>query len=360
MSYRESPLQDSAVGTVERIDKWGGKTYGGRVPSFLGLAERTGGLYLEGDAPMTVEEGLASLPDLDYEVKLEPLTVQLRDERGRMGKRLELPRHFATVLHYADGRDPVAVAPVGTRYEPIQIRDGLSFGDEIVREGEGFLKALGVYGDPIGARAYAAFDMGRMLVGGEDRHDLYVVVTTSHDGSSGLSVRIVPLRFRCTNETSMHYGRRSTRYTIRHMRGAHGRVQEAREILKLTFDARDAYAAKAEELLRIRVTPDQFRLYGRQVFGIEEADEKLSKRALHEAYAKDEELLAILASETNDFGRGTAYAAYQAIVEDLDWVSRVYGAKSAEDATVRRWNRSMNGQLDATKNRAWDLAFALA
>ncbi len=360
MSYRESPLQDSSVGTVERIEKWGGKTYGGRVPSFLGLAEKTGGLYLEGNAPMTVEEGLAKLPDLDYEVKLEPLTVQLRGEHGRMGKRLPLPRHFATVLHYADGRDPVAVAPVGSRYEPIQIRDGLAFGDEIVREGEGYLKALGVYGEPTGARAYAAFDLGDMTVAGQDAHELYVVVTTSNDGSSGLSVRVVPLRLRCTNETSMHFGRRSTRYTIRHMRGAKGRVQEARETLRLAFQVRDDYAAEAEKLLKIKMTPDQFRLYGRQVFGIDASDEKLSKHALTFAHAKDEELLAILASDTNDFGRGTAYAAYQAVVEDVDWVARVNGAKSADDATFRRWNRAMLGQLDAVKTRAWDMAFQLA
>ena len=82
----------------------------------------------------------------------------------------------------------------------------------------------------------------------------------------------------------------------------------------------------------------------------------MSKRSLSLVNARGEQLLALLDSPTCEFGKGTAYAGYQAVTEFMDHFGTVRGG---EDAATRRAVRIMAGELDAAKTRAFSLAAAL-
>src|SRR3954468_10697105 len=220
--YRHSPLADEAPGVVETVTPWAGQTMGGRVPAFIGLAQRTGGVFLEtstnGESVPTVAERLVQV-GLDYEVTLEDLkvTVPGMNADGEFEVREEpMPHHRATVARYPDGRI-TPFGPVGTRYTPIQNMTVANLGQTVVDGGDGSLVAIGAYGDPIGSHVYMAFDLGDFTVGGSDLHKLALTLDTAHDGSGGLTASADPTRVRCTNACSGMFGRRrGSSYTIRH------------------------------------------------------------------------------------------------------------------------------------------------
>ena len=369
--YRNSPLaaEAPAAGTVETITRWDGHTMGGRVPAFMGLAQRTGGVYLEN--PPSVQDALRAT-GLDFEVRLETVEAVVTETSAAMvdgelvevpvEKRLAIPRYRATVAHYADGRDPVAITPwVSPRYTPVQNTDALQWGQNIVDGGAGSLVALGAYGDPVGSKTYAAFDLGDFTVGGKrggDEHKLYLTVTNSHDGSGGLTARVAPIRLMCTNETPIYFGKGSMnpRFTMKHTAGVGGRVAEAQAALAMAREYKDTLVDAMGSLLDVRMTENDFIAYTRQVFGVKGEPTDWSRRAATVNQAREDVLTGILNSDTCDYGRGTAYGAFQAVAEYADHFSGVRG--SDDEKVARRQERLMEGSQDALRQRAWDLLAA--
>lgn len=368
-SYRNSdlPTDAPAAGTVETITQWSGHTMGGRVPAFMGLAQRTGGVYLEN--PPSVQDALKAT-GLDFEVRLETVEAVVTESAPGMSetgelvevqveKRLAIPRYRATVAHFHDGRDPVAITPwVSPRYTPVQNTDALQWGQNIVDGGAGSLVALGAYGDPVGSKTYAAFDLGDFTVGGKrggDAHKLYLTVTNAHDGSGGLTARVAPIRLACTNETPIYFGKgtRNPRFTMKHTAGVGGRVAEARQALEMAREYTDTLVDAMGSLLDVQMTENEFIAYTRQVFGVKGQPSDWSKRAATVNQAREDVLTGILASPTCDYGRGTAYGAFQAVAEYADHFSGVRG--SDDEKVARRQERLMEGSQDVMRQRAWDL-----
>lgn len=357
-------------GQGQAFAAWKGKTLGffgadlgsaapsdGRVPAFLGLAERTGGVYVEN--PPSVADALKQT-GLDFEVKHEPITagrsedVLADDASGLVsrptGEQLPMTEWVATVAYPRDGGQPFAIAPTSKLYTIVQNEEALAVGDQI---SDGRLVALGAYGKPAGSKVYAAYELGEGInIGGGDPYRTFVTITTSHDRSGGLVALLAPIRLGCTNQTyATFHGRAVPRFTIRHTGLAKYKVSEARRVLGLAESYMEAFATEAETLLAEKQTKDQFIVYARHVFGVKDED-KMTERSKTIARLRDEQLLEILASQTNEFGRGTAYAGYQAVVEHMDHFGTVRGT----DPVQARQERILSGQLDTLKERAWNLA----
>jgi hypothetical protein len=340
----------------------------GRVPAFLGLAERSGGVYLErtGDNPPTVAEAMRRC-GLDREVRKEPLSVHtsaeapvVTDDGGLAMERVPTgdtvampPRWVATVSYPRDGGAPTPMAPCSPKYTVIQDDTALDVGDAL---SEGRLVALGTWDG--GAKTYGAWELGEgMSIGGGDPYRNFVTIVNTHDGNGTYGL-LAPIRLGCTNQTNATFGRKATpRFTIRHVGEARFKLEEARRILGLSKTYLEVMAEESEALLQIPMGKDRFLVYAKEVWGMNKPEEDLSKRSLSLVNARGEELLAMLDSPTCEFGKGTAYAGYQAVVEYLDFAGTVRGGDSPEE---RRFTRIMTGELDAAKTRAWSLAAALA
>lgn len=340
----------------------------GRVPAFLGLAERSGGVYLErtGDNPPTVAEAIKRV-GLDREVRKEALSFQPTAEAPVAtddgGLTMELvptgdplpmpPRWVATVSYPRDGGAPTPLAPCSPRYTVIQDDRALETGDAL---SEGRLVALGQWDN--GAKTYGAWELGDgITIGGGDPYRNFVTIVNTHDGNGTYGL-LAPIRLGCTNQTNATFGRRATpRFTIRHVGEARFKLEEARRILGLSKQYMEALAEESENLLAIPMNTDRFLVYAKEVWGVKKADDDLSKRSLSLVEARADQLVAILDSETCEFGRGTAYAGYQAVTEYMDFYGTVRGG---DDAASRRWTRIMTGELDNAKTRAWTLAAASA
>jgi phage/plasmid-like protein (TIGR03299 family) len=103
-------------------------------------------------------------------------------------------------------------------------------------------------------------------LGGEDEHDLYVVLRASHDGTRAIEVNLLPLRGACMNMLpAANFGRSDRgynakarqRWSVRHTKNMRVKLEQARAVI----DGTEAYAAAfnemAERLAAIELTLEQ-------------------------------------------------------------------------------------------------------
>lgn len=359
MTYRtstEAGLPQTNTGTVETITQWDGHTMGGRVPAFVGLAQRTGGVYLEeADKPLSVPDAMRQV-GLDFDVKLEGIQavvdepVVTADGPTTVRRTIDMPRYRASTGHFRDGAIR-PFGPVSPRYQPIQPVEIAALGDDVVSEAGGKLQALGMFGDPVGSRLYMAFGLGEFQVGGKDRHDLSLTIVADQAGRGGVVAQLAPIRVQCTNQTSGIFGRRhASRYVLRHTQGAKARIADIRAALSLTWNYVEHYQAEAERLLAQPMGTDDFLTWERELFAAPAEDSGASKNRLTMAANRDEALVGIFQGPTNEGVAGTRYAAAQSVIEYLDFEAIVRGA----DPEAKRWERLMAGQTENAKGRAWN------
>ena len=347
-NYKKSELELTAPGRPEVIGKWRGDIMGGRVPSFAALAKRTGGVYWEN--PPSVADGKKGT-DLDFEVRLESLqAVVAQDGMSESGelvkieKRIEVPRFRAAVAHYNDGRDPQVLSTwQSPKYVPIQTDEALAWGDAMSGSQ---LVALGAWGDPVGSKVFAAYDLGGFRVGGQDDHELVLNITTTHDGTGATTARVVPLRLQCTNEGSFHFGRGSANPSIkvRHTVNAKDALAQAQATVSQAREYLGVYAKNMDGLLKVKMTENDFITWTRELYEVPK--DEAPKGA---AQQREDTLVELLHGDTTEFGRGTRYAALQAVTEYAQHLAPV----RATDEALARATRVVRGRVDDLMDRAY-------
>lgn len=136
--------------------------------------------------PSTVAEAMKA-GSLDWDVVMCSLVTA--DEA-----RLEIPEHFATVKQ--DTQTILGV--VGSQYTIIQNRDAFSFFDHALSKGSATIEAVGSIDDDRRVFAVAKLpEIAEILPGDTIEH--YILLVTSHDGSSALQAVFTPTRTLCQN-----------------------------------------------------------------------------------------------------------------------------------------------------------------
>jgi phage/plasmid-like protein (TIGR03299 family) len=325
---------DHIVSSADRDDT-------GRFPAFIGLARHTGGVYAEDQAGVTVEEALVAA-GLDFDVELHT-GVQVPVLTPDGVSTVDFPGHRATVRRNPDGsRSHLGI--VRSKYRPAQNRDVLTLGQTIIDEGGANVVAVGGYGDPVGTKTYVALRLPEtMLVGGQDRHDLYMSIINSHDGTGGVTALLAPIRFACTNQTYGTFRLTDMRLTLRHTGDVTGKVHEARTLLGLTHRWMPEFEA---EMARWLDTPVSEARFEDLITSVLAEPTGTTVRSTNGYEAKRDSLRGLFATaETNAFGRGTAYAAYNAFTEFADFAQPVRNDAQA----TNRYARIMAGGMDRIK-----------
>ena len=325
----------------------GANTKMGRMPAFAGLAKATGGLYVEDQQGMTIQEALVKA-GLDYQVEALPdVKASYPDDNG-VGF-VTHPDWKMNVARHTDG----TVTPVGMtkgRYQIVQNAEAYAFAEIILGEGGANVAAAGQYGNPMGSRTYLALMLDPFDVAG-DKHQMYVTILNSHDGTTGLEAMLAPIRLSCTNQTTATFGRKAlNRISLRHTKSIDGRIEEARSVLGLAARWEENFRKAADILLDTPMTVPHFRAFTERVLWPKPKDQE-AKRSNTVHDNRLTELTALFANATtNEFGRGTRYAAYNAVTEYLDWTSPVRGGDSPE---ITRYRRTLDGSKDQMKALAF-------
>lgn len=201
----------------------------------------------------TVIEGLATseealkLAGLDWNVDLRQL-YQFDGDTA-----LPVPDRFATVRD----SDNKTLGIVSADYHVYQNIDAFGFLNELTdTTGEAvFTTAGSLFG---GSRTFMVLKLTNgFTVGDQDAHDLYLMCTNSHDGSQAFGVAATPIRAVCNNTVTMGLAAAKSKWTMRHKVSLEGRVQDARDVLELSFKYEDAFQKQVEAMMDIEISKDK-------------------------------------------------------------------------------------------------------
>jgi phage/plasmid-like protein (TIGR03299 family) len=181
---------------------------------------------------------------LDYEVELAPAFAQIPGETAKTTTNAYFPVANIDGEYEFIGN---ATRVVSNKYEVLQNRDAFTFMDNLVDEGLKYETA-----GSLRNRAWVWMTAklpGTIAVGGEDLHDVYLLLSNSHDGTKAVRVDVTPVRVVCANTLNMAWGDSRSSWSARHLSTMSGRIDEARQTMDLTFKYLDDWKIQSELLL---------------------------------------------------------------------------------------------------------------
>jgi phage/plasmid-like protein (TIGR03299 family) len=267
------------------------------------------------DGALTAAEAIKAAR-MDWEVRLVP--TYARDDVTGAWILDEANRHV--VRDNPDPGDitlPILLGVVGRTYRPIQNVEAFTFLDTLVDEAGAYYETAGVLQN--GQRIFVTMKMpdGIRLTcdGVEDLTEVYLLCTTSHDGSFSFTVAIVPLRVVCMNTLRIALAKARSLWAVKHTQGAAGKIAEARQALGLTFTYMGEWEALANQMAsKVISDPDW-----QSVLDAMWPTDSDSKRANTINGDRQDQVKSIYANSPSMLGwKGTQWGALNAITEWLD------------------------------------------
>jgi phage/plasmid-like protein (TIGR03299 family) len=248
---------------------------------------------------------------------------------------------------------------VGERYVPVQNEELFAFGDNILDGGGRWETAGSIRG---GRVVFGSLALERETVldptGVADKVKTYLLINTSHDGSIAIQASITPVRVVCANTLNLALGSKRGKnaikqsFKIRHTQTAEGKIAIARETLGLANKYMDAFDVMAHAMIQKEITAGQFNDI---ILAAYPKPEKDSKGAVKKWENKVDVINDIYTGQFNGMISGTAWGAFNALTERLDWYRSARGgnnesmlaAASGFDATI---TAEKNRLLGVVKN----------
>jgi phage/plasmid-like protein (TIGR03299 family) len=222
------------------------------------------------------------------------------------------------------------LATVGERYHVLQNEELFDFGDALLDGGR--WETAGSIKD--GRVVFGSLALERETVldpkGVSDVVKSYLLVHTSHDGSTAVQASITPVRVVCQNTLNMALSGTKQSFKIRHTQTVGGKVAAAREALALANTYFDEFEKEAQALIAKEITKAKF---DKIVEAVYPRPDKDAKGAVKKWENKVDLIEEIYSSDTvNGAGvANTAWGAYNALTERLDWFRNGRGARGAEN-----------------------------
>ena len=190
-------------------------------------------------------------------------------EDGRITLLRRIPRQYAVVRE--DNAEILGV--VGDKYTPLQNRAAYRFLEAIM--GQGTLD-YETAGSLMGGR--------KIWILAKLREDLqpidgvrlspYVLLASSHDGSSSIRVRFTTVNVVCNNTLTAALSDKQVEFSVRHTAGATGDsiVEQAQRVLSLARNAFGTLTAEASQLARLSMSDEDFSAFAHVLVAPKPAD----------------------------------------------------------------------------------------
>jgi phage/plasmid-like protein (TIGR03299 family) len=161
---------------------------------------------------------------LDWTVEKRPTFYELSD-----GSIRAMPQSFATIR--SDNEN--MLGRVGGDYMPMSNGDALKHVDALLESGIAQLDS--VFELRGGRRVGASLRLkNQITLAGEDLIDMYIVVTTSHDGTRADRTEITPIRLFCTNQLAVKIPQSAKQsWSVRHLGTMADNLKLVEEELKM-------------------------------------------------------------------------------------------------------------------------------
>jgi phage/plasmid-like protein (TIGR03299 family) len=257
-----------------------------------------------------------------------PVRYEAVDTRNTLIYRVHPETQEAQVLGIASAGYPL-LTPAETL---------IGFGDAIMGPGHMRSATAGVLDE--GRQVFMSFELPEDLcLGGGDPAKLYLTVSTSFDQSTASAARISAIRVVCAN--TLEAARKAAKREIVFRKTARLDIQalQAKSALELVPEYSALLKVEAEQLLSVKVTNQKFFDIVTDLWG---PDEDAGKASVTRWENRRTSLMDLFTTApTQEFGRGTGYAAVNAVAEDRDWFSQVKGCDDEKARDAVRFSRSI-------------------
>ena len=284
---------------------------------------------------------------------LDNWNVRLEDVAVPEGFASDKTYSFVTRTNPFDNTQNDILGVVGERYKVLQNEQLFDFGDLLLDNGGRWETAGSIKG---GRQVFGSLALERETVldpnGVADKVNTYLLINTSHDGSVAIQASITPVRVVCANTlnlalTSLKGKGKAPKQTfkIRHTQTAEGKIAIAREALGLANAYMDEFDIMAKAMIEKTVTDNQFLEIIAKAYP---APEKDSKGSFKKYDAKVDTLQGIYKGAYNNTIAGTAWGAYNALTERLDWYR---SARGGSNESILASASGFDPMVNAEKNR---------
>jgi phage/plasmid-like protein (TIGR03299 family) len=280
------------------------------------------------DGPMTTGEAIQKA-SLDWTVSKRPLLYKREDGSGLF----DVNARFAVVRD----TDEHLLGVVGSHYVLFQNREAFEFADELVSGGRAIIHAAGTMRGGRVIFLVMKLNGDQIMVAGDDAHDMYLLLRTSHDASKAIGAYITMIRIHCTNQMQLITSTAKQKWAVPHVQTVKGRLEEAQVALKLTDKYAESFKATADRLASIDLEIDEFRDVLTHVLPIRPKTPEVIERVVQ-----------IYETSTTNDHQGNAWGALNALTEYYDWGR---DTKSAE----ARFLSSVDGVGSVIRNRTASL-----
>lgn len=238
---------------------------------------------------------------LDYEVTKEPLFV--KTDLGYNDGYLDVPNRFVTVNSNGKMYDVVS-----DKFQIVQNREAFEFVDYMGDELQ-FEKA----GETQNGMVYIIGKLPSVNILG-DEFTPHVVFRNGFSGKVKITAAIYPLRVVCQNQFNFAFRNTQNAVTIRHVGNAEMKLQEARDVLKLSADYMAEISSMASQYVGVKLSPAELERVLDQMFPIVDR-EHMNSFKLHQLEdARDRFTKAYNADDNYNF-RGTAWGVINAYTD---------------------------------------------
>ena len=274
--------------------------------------------------------------------------IKLLEVDNPVGYNNDKTNYFVTRTNpFGNGKDILGV--VGQRYKVVQNEQLFEFGDNLLHGGASWESAGSIKG---GRLVFGSLVIPKEFTldpqGANDTTRTYLLVHTSHDGSVSLQASITPVRVVCQNTLNLALGAVKQSFKLRHTQSVDGKIQVAREALGLTFQYMDLFEQEAKAMFETAVTDLQFNKIITSIYPKPEKDNKKAVKRWENNISLINDIYTD--SPTNANVKGTAWGAFNALTEKLDYFGQV--RKSANISETKFANASgFDAMRNANKNK---------
>lgn len=191
--------------------------------SFASTEKAWHGLGQIVEGAMTAEE-VIKLAQLDFEVTKEKIYTTFN------GNFLNIPGKKATIR--TDNKTVLGV--VSDRYHVVQNKEVFTFFDAIVDNDEAIYETAGVLG--LGERIFVSAKLPYYIniKGHDDPTEVYIILTSSHNGTGSIVAGITPVRVVCNNTLNMALRNIKNKVSIKHTLNAKQKLHTASNLMNIT------------------------------------------------------------------------------------------------------------------------------
>lgn len=261
-----------------------------------------------------------------WNVREHPVQVQALDSEAAVPARFVVP---AKAIVATIGTEDVVLGVTGERYTIVQNEDAFSFLQSL-HDGARWETAGAIKGGRV-VFGSMAFERDFVLdpSGVADKVESYLLVYTSHDGSTGVAGGVTPVRVVCQNTLNVaQKGLRQT-FKMRHTATVQERMEAEAALWRQANTYMDTFEQEAQALFATAATDKDYFSIVENLFPKPEKD---VKGAVKKWETRQETFAQAWKGQPNAGIKGTAWGVFNALTEANQWGRNVrQGDKGQEN-----------------------------